>query len=67
MNKLMMIARDFLREEDGVTAIEYGLLAALIAVAITVGANLLGGNLNNLFNAIAKCLTTNALAAACTI
>lgn len=67
MNKLAMIARDFLREEDGVTAIEYGLLAALIAVAITVGANLLGKNLNNLFNAIANCLTTNALAAACTI
>ena len=67
MNKLVMIARDFVREEDGVTAIEYGLLAALIAVAITVGANLLGGNLNNLFNAIANCLTTNALAAACTI
>ena len=67
MNKLAMIARDFLREEDGVTAIEYGLLAALIAVAITVGANLLGKNLNNLFNAIANCLTTNALAAACSI
>ena len=67
MNKLVMIARNFVREEDGVTAIEYGLLAALIAVAITVGANLLGTNLNLLFSAIAKCLTTNALAAACTI
>ena len=62
MNKLVMTARDFLREEDGVTAIEYGLLAALIAVAITVGANLLGQNLNNLFNAIAACLTTPAAA-----
>ena len=67
MNKLAIIARDFVRDEDGVTAIEYGLLAALIAVAITVGANLLGKNLNNLFNAIANCLTTNALAAACSI
>jgi pilus assembly protein Flp/PilA len=67
MNKLMMIARDFVREEDGVTAIEYGLLAALIAVAITVGANVLGTNLNALFNAIGTCLTSNALAAACQI
>ena len=67
MDKLATMARNFVREEDGVTAIEYGLLAALIAVAITVGANLLGQNLNNLFNAIANCLTTNALAAACTI
>lgn len=65
MNKLVMIARNLLRDEDGVTAIEYGLLAALIAVAITVGANLLGQNLNNLFNAIATCLTTPA--AACNI
>jgi len=60
MNKLVMIARDFVREEDGVTAIEYGLLAALIAVAITVGANLLGQNLNNLFNAIAACIAAPA-------
>ena len=67
MNKLVMIARNFVREEDGVTAIEYGLLAALIAVAITVGAALLGTNLNALFTAIANCLTTNALAAACAI
>ena len=66
MNELEIVRR-FLKEEDGVTAIEYGLLAALIAVAITVGANLLGQNLNNLFNAIANCLTTNALAAACSI
>ena len=65
MNKLVMIARNFLREEDGVTAIEYGLLAALIAVAITVGANLLGQRLNNLFTAISLCLTTPA--AACTL
>ena len=65
MNKLMMVACNFAREEDGVTAIEYGLLAALIAVAITVGANLLGQRLNNLFTAIADCLSTPA--AACTI
>lgn len=42
----------FFREEEGVTAIEYGLLAALIAVVIIVGASLLGTNLNSLFNAI---------------
>jgi len=67
MKKLVMSARSFLREDDGVTAIEYGLIAALIAVAITVGANALGTNLNALFNAIAQCLTSNALAAACQI
>ena len=65
MNKLAMIARNFVREEDGVTAIEYGLLAALIAVAITVGANLLGQRLNNLFTAIAGCIASPA--AVCTL
>ena len=45
MNKLI-------RNEEGVTAIEYGLLAALIAVVIIVGAGLVGVNLNNLFTTI---------------
>lgn len=58
MEKLVMMTRNFLREEDGVTAIEYGLLAALIAVVIIAGATLVGGNLNNIFNYIAGKLTT---------
>lgn len=57
MSKALAVARQFLREEDGVTAIEYGLLAALIAVAIIVGANAVGTNINALFSAIATCLT----------
>ena len=39
----------FLKSEEGVTAIEYGLIAALIAVAIIVGATATGGGLNTLF------------------
>lgn len=65
MNSLVMSANNFLREEDGVTAIEYGLLAALIAVAITVGANLMGQSLNTLFTTIAGCITSAP--AACVI
>jgi len=38
--------------ERGVTAIEYGLIASLVALAIIVGATLLGVNLNALFNYI---------------
>ena len=38
--------------EQGVTAIEYGLIASLIAVAIIVGVTLVGTNLNGLFNYI---------------
>ncbi|MFM1991889.1 MAG: hypothetical protein RJA99_4846 [Pseudomonadota bacterium] len=52
--------RDFWNDEDGVTAIEYGLLAALIAVAIIAGAGLLGTNLNTMFNNIAARLVAPA-------
>ncbi len=37
-------------EERGATAIEYGLIAALIAVVIIVGVTLVGTNLSSLFN-----------------
>jgi len=42
------IAR-FARDESGATAIEYGLIAALIGVAIVTGARAVGTNLNTLF------------------
>jgi pilus assembly protein Flp/PilA len=44
----------FLRDEEGATAIEYGLLAALIAIAMAVGASLLGVSLNSLFSDVAS-------------
>ena len=37
----------FVKNESGATAIEYGLIAALIALAIMVGAGSLGNSLNN--------------------
>ncbi|HEY0031802.1 MAG TPA: Flp family type IVb pilin [Devosia sp.] len=43
----------FAKDESGATAIEYGLIAALIAVGIIAAATLLGNNLANLFNGIA--------------
>ncbi len=42
-----------LKSKRGVTAIEYGLIAALIAVAIIVAVTLVGTNLNATFNMIA--------------
>ncbi|ACC74395.1 Flp family type IVb pilin [Paraburkholderia phymatum] len=44
--------QQFLGEEDGVSAIEYGLLAGLIAVAIITTVGLVGGSLNSVFNTI---------------
>jgi pilus assembly protein Flp/PilA len=48
----MTLLRMFLRDESGATAIEYGLIAAGISLAITAVVNGLGTNLNNKFNAI---------------
>jgi pilus assembly protein Flp/PilA len=45
--------RRFFKEEEGATAVEYGLLAALIAVVIIGAVTLLGGNLANTFNTVA--------------
>lgn len=43
----------FLRDESGATAIEYGLIAALISVGIIAGAGSLGTNINGVFNKLA--------------
>lgn len=56
MKSLLQGIKRFMREEDGVTAIEYGLIAALIAVVIIVGAAAVGVNLNTLFTNIGNCL-----------
>ncbi|MDF1634283.1 Flp family type IVb pilin [Mycoplana sp. MJR14] len=43
----------FLKDESGATAIEYGLIAALISVAIITAATTLGDNLSTTFDTIA--------------
>ena len=44
----------FLKDESGATAIEYGLIAALISVALIAGATTLGTTLNTQFTEISK-------------
>jgi pilus assembly protein Flp/PilA len=44
--------RKLLKKEDGATAIEYGLIAALIAVAAITAMQGLGNNLSNTFNTV---------------
>lgn len=46
----------FAKDESGATAIEYGLIAALIALAIIAGAGALGNQVGGTFNNIASCL-----------
>ena len=44
--------KQFLNDEQGATAIEYGLIAALVAVGLIVALSVLGNNLSNQFNYI---------------
>jgi pilus assembly protein Flp/PilA len=44
--------KNFIRNEDGATAIEYGLIAALIAVTIIGGVTAVGSKLSTTFNTI---------------
>lgn len=46
----------FVKDESGATAIEYGLIAALIAVAIIAGATALGTEISQLFERVAGVL-----------
>jgi len=45
--------KQLMRSRSGATAIEYGLIAALIAVVTIAGLTLVGSNLNNKFGTIA--------------
>ncbi|KVK99331.1 Flp family type IVb pilin [Burkholderia territorii] len=52
------LIKRFFKEEDGVTAIEYGLIAGLIAVAIIASVSTIGTNLGTMFSTISGCVTT---------
>ena len=54
----MNLIKNFIREEDGVTAIEYGLIAALIAVVIIAAITIVGTQLKKTFSTIGTKLTT---------
>ncbi|HIJ42720.1 MAG TPA: Flp family type IVb pilin [Rhodospirillaceae bacterium] len=46
--------KPFWKNEDGATAIEYGLIAALIAVIIIAAVTFVGQDLGNMFNQVAN-------------
>jgi pilus assembly protein Flp/PilA len=64
MFSLVAVASHRAREEKGATAVEYGLLVGLIAVAIIVTVGLLGGKLNSLFSSIKDALPSGTAPAA---
>lgn len=58
MEKLTQGIKRFLREDDGVTMVEYGLIAALIAIVCIAAITAVGTNLNTTFESIRDCLKT---------
>ena len=52
MLKVLNFARRIRKDEEGATAIEYGLLAALIAVAIIFAVSEIGGTLQATFETV---------------
>lgn len=54
----MQFIKNFIKEEDGVTAIEYALIASLIAGVIIAAVTLLGGNISTMFKALAAKVKT---------
>jgi pilus assembly protein Flp/PilA len=53
MKTTLQTIKQFCKSEEGVTAIEYALIAALIAAAIIAGVSLLGTNVSKEFTSIA--------------
>ena len=52
------ILTDVLKDDSGATAIEYGLIAALVSVAAIGALTAMGSSLNTMFTAVSTALTT---------
>ncbi len=50
----------FVRDEDGATAIEYGLIAALVSVAAIGALTAMGSSLSTMFNTVSSSLSSAA-------
>ena len=60
MSKIRTWIRSFVKDEKGATAVEYGIMVALIAVVIIVTVALLGSSLNTIFGSVQNCLAQAA-------
>ena len=56
MKQFLNALQRFVRDEEGVTAIEYALIATLIAIAVIATVTLVGSQLNSVFNTICAAL-----------
>jgi len=56
MKTLMLKARDFVSDDEGATAVEYGMLVALIAAVIVAIVGVLGGQISTAFTTLSTAL-----------
>jgi pilus assembly protein Flp/PilA len=55
----MRLWKAFLADDTGATAVEYGLIAAIICTALVSGLGIFSGSLQNVFNVITNNITVN--------
>ena len=55
---MLSLIKTVIRDQSGATAIEYGLIAALVAIAAMGGMSLLGSSLNSIFTSVGTTLQT---------
>jgi pilus assembly protein Flp/PilA len=60
MQKLGQVAIDFLRREDGPTAVEYAVMLALIIVVCIGAITTLGGNANKTFTSVGSAISVSS-------
>lgn len=60
MQKLSLFVCDFLKREDGPTAVEYAVMLALIVVVCITAITTLGGNANQTFTTVANAAATGS-------
>jgi len=56
MSQLAKLGRSFIRNEDGATMVEYGIMVALIAAVCIVIVGTLGGQVSTAFNTVSTAL-----------
>jgi len=57
---MFKVIRTFAKDETGATAIEYGLIAALVSVAAIGALTAMGNSLSTMFNTVSSALTSAA-------
>jgi pilus assembly protein Flp/PilA len=60
MNRLYSFVNDFLKNEDGPTAVEYAVMLALIIVVCIGAITTLGGNANQSFTSVGSALSVSS-------